>query len=479
MIRICLVAAFPPSMGPLHEYSYHIAREILRHDDVELIILADELCGDTAAAGVQNNANLPNVKIIRCWKVDSLANPSRILKAVRELNPDVVWFNLVFSSFGTPRNPVAAFFGLSVPALTRAAGFYTHITLHHIVEHLDFKTASTASARREKLLRKGTDVATWALLKANSVSVLLSDYRRTLVKKYAARNIVVGTHGTFTAVPKRPDLRKRGNPEHRILAFGNWGTYKRLERLIEAFPAILKAVPNARLIIAGGNHPATPGYWESVRASLPSYLPIEFRGYVPQKDVANLFRSSSLLVMPYESSTGSSGPAHQACEYGLPIVCADIPDFRCMAVDDDMAILFYKLGDSADLADKVNTVLESPELQLQMSEHNYEAGVQMTMANVARTYLRWFELHRLKREVGGDGLLERMRWRLRSSRNREAKLPSIWGYNEIGSQADSLTPSHISVMRSEMLTPALSTVPLKKGFPANAENYRGQTQLDC
>ena len=222
MIRICLVAAFPPSKGPLNEYSYHMAREIQRGEDVELIILADELDTENDLTAVQENsvsaqevASPLNVKIIRCWKVDSLANPARILKVVRGVNPDVVWFNLVFSSFGTPRNPVAAFLGLSGPALTRAAGFYTHVTLHHIIEHIDFKTASPASVRREKLFRRGTDVATWALLKANSVSVLLSDYRRTLAKKYAARNIVIGyPWHAFTAVPMRPDLRKRGNPYH-------------------------------------------------------------------------------------------------------------------------------------------------------------------------------------------------------------------------------------------------------------------------
>ncbi len=416
MIRICLVAAFPPSMGPLNEYSYYIAKEIRRRDNVELIILADEIdeykfitnaAGETFSAA---GPDLPGVKIVRCWKVGSSANPARILKAVRDFNPDVVWFNLVFSSFGTPRDPIAAFLGLSAPALTRAAGFYTHITLHHIIEHVDFKSASAAGARHERLLRKGSDLATRVLLKAHSVSVLLSDYRRTLVKKYDARNIMTGTHGTFTTGPKRPDLTLRGDPEHRILAFGNWGTYKRLETLMEAFPAILEKVPNAKLIVAGGNHPQAQGYWESIRAAQPTHLPIEFLGYIPQKDVAHLFRTSSLMVMPYQSSTGSSGPAHQACEYGLPIVCADISDFRCMANDDDMAIHFYNLGDAVDLAEKVTAILESPQLQREMSDHNYEAGVQMTMANVVRTYLRWFELHKLKREVRGRGVDDRMRW---------------------------------------------------------------------
>ncbi|MBW4038481.1 MAG: glycosyltransferase [Acidobacteria bacterium] len=415
MIKICLVAAFPPSIGPLNEYSYHIARELQRHKEVELTILADELeegmlALDAAGKPVdpQHSIKLPGVKIIRCWKFGSIATPIRLLNTIRQLKPDVVWYNLVFSSFGSPESPVAAFAGLSAPALTRAAGFYTHITLHHIIEHVDF---ASAGVPRERLYRKGTDLATWSLLKANSVSVLLSDYRRTLKTKYAAQNILVGTHGTFATISSPPDLSKRGNPDMRILAFGNWGTYKRLEALMEAFPLILKRFPNARLIVAGGNHSAAPGYWESIRDAQPANLPIEFLGYVQQKDVPKLFSTSSLLVMPYDSSTGSSGPAHQACEYGIPIVCADIADFRCMAADDDMAISFYKRGDIEDLAGKICAILESPEMQRQMSDYNYSAGVQMTMATVARNYLRWFELHQMKRQIAGKGLFGRFRRR--------------------------------------------------------------------
>jgi glycosyltransferase involved in cell wall biosynthesis len=429
-MKICLVTAFPPSIRQLTEYSYHIAREIQRHKDVELIVLADELENykfATDADGKSLHAKqqeLQGFRVIRCWKFGSLTTPMRLLNTIRRLQPDVVWFNLVFSSFGEAGNPVAAFAGLSAPALTRAAGFYTHITLHHIIEHVDF--ASTG-VRHEKIYRMGTKIATRALLKAHSVSVLLSAYRRTLMEKYSARNILVGTHGTFSTIPSEPDFSKRNNPELRILAFGHWGTYKRLETLVAAFPAVLERVPNARLIVAGGNNPAAPGYWESIRAAQPDGLPIEFRGYIPQKNVPELFRTSSLLVMPYDSSTGSSGPAHQACEYGLPIVCSDISDFRCMAADDDMAISFYRKGDVPDLADKLVTVLQSHELQRQMSEHNYQAGVQMTMAAVVRNYMRWFELHHLKRTIGGGRRFGRKRhwWPGRSSSRN--KIPG-WGW---------------------------------------------------
>src|SRR6202044_1162516 len=104
----------------------------------------------------------------------------------------------------------------------------------------------------------------------------------------------------------------------------------------------LNRVPNARLIIAGANHHTKAGYWESIRAAQPAHLPIEFRGYVPEESIPDLFETTSILVMPYDSATGSSGPAHQACEYGIPIVSADIPDLREMAVAEDMAVSFYR-----------------------------------------------------------------------------------------------------------------------------------------
>jgi glycosyltransferase involved in cell wall biosynthesis len=402
-MKICLVATFPPSGRQLNEYAFHIARELQRHPDIEVTILADELTHYDFATDEngrsrdgQQQTELPGFNVIRCWNFNSLATPVRLVNTIRRIKPDVVWFNLVFSSFATPENPVAALAGLIAPALARACGFFTHITLHHVLEHVDFVAAGV---RQERLFRMGTDLATRALLKANSVSVLLPGYQRTLISKYAAQNVLLGTHGTFASRPSPPDFTRRGNPELRILAIGHWGTYKRLETLMEAFPIVLKKVPNAKLIVSGANHHTKAGYWESIRAAQPPHLPIEFRGYVPEEAIPDLYQTTSILVMPYDSATGSSGPAHQACEFGIPIVCADIADLREMAADEDMAVSFYQIGNAEDLAEQLTTILQSPELQRRMAEHNYAAGVRMTMTSVVRNYLRWFELHRCKRAI--------------------------------------------------------------------------------
>src|ERR1700724_2584221 len=96
------------------------------------------------------------------------------------------------------------------------------------------------------------NVATRALLMANSVSVLLPAYRRTLTEKYRGEHIHYRAHGILSARPEFTDFSRRGNPEHRILAFGKWGTYKRCEMLIEAFEEqVAPAFPRAKLGVRG------------------------------------------------------------------------------------------------------------------------------------------------------------------------------------------------------------------------------------
>jgi glycosyltransferase involved in cell wall biosynthesis len=179
---------------------------------------------------------------------------------------------------------------------------------------------------------------------------------------------------------------------------------------MSAFPKVLEKVPNARLIVAGSNHHTKPGYWESIRDAQPACLPIEFRGYVPEEAIPELFQTTSVLVLPYDSATGSSGPAHQACEFGVPIVCSDIDDFKEMVAGEGMAVRFYKKGDPDDLARQFVAILKSPELLSQMAEHNFGVGIEMKMSSVVKNYLRWFELHKRKKAVRRSAFIF-MRWR--------------------------------------------------------------------
>ena len=378
-MKICLVTTFPPSTGGLSEYGFHIAQELQSNPFLSLTVLADQLSTE--------HAEPEGFSVVRCWSFNDPGSLFRLLKAVNRLKPDVVWFNLLFSTFG--RNPVVAFSGLMTPLLARLSGRYTHVTLHHLMDTVELKDVGV---RHEGLYRFAGAMATRMLLLSNSVSVLMPGYRKILNDKYGRDNVHLRAHGILARRPELPDFSRRGNPEHRILAFGKWGTYKRLELMIEAFNLIAEKLPNAKLVIAGGDHPQAAGYTDLIRQLCAENPRIEFRGYVPEDALPELFQSATVAVMPYSSSTGCSGVAHLACAYGVPIVCADLADFRQMAQGEELAIEFYPPGDAQGLADCLVPLLEDSKKQQAMATQNFSAGLRMTMPNVVQKYLRHFEL---------------------------------------------------------------------------------------
>jgi glycosyltransferase involved in cell wall biosynthesis len=388
-MKICFVSAFPPSKLALNEYGYHIARELQTDPLVSLTVLADEL--------PDSQPELPEFNVLRSWKVNRISNHRKLLKTLREIRPNVVWFNLIFSSFGSKDSPLAAFSGLTLPAMTRMAGYYTHVTLHHLMDFIDL---DDAGVRNKTLFKVAGQLATRMILMANSVSVLLPAYRRTLIDKYRGENIHFRAHGILSARPEYPDFSGRGNPEHRILAFGKWGTYKRCELLIECFEdEILKQMPNCKLVIAGSNNGNAPGYIESLRERYKSNPKVEFMGYIPEEQLPELFNRSSLMVLPYTSATGASGVAHLAAQYGVPIVSSDIPDFREMCENEGLAIKFFPVGDKAAMAAQILELLQSQEEQHEMAEQNFSAALRMTMPQIIRQYLRSFDRHQRARAL--------------------------------------------------------------------------------
>jgi hypothetical protein len=162
--------------------------------------------------------------------------------------------------------------------------------------------------------------------------------------------------------------------------------------MIEAFEVVAQTLPNAKLVIGGGDHPQAAGYVESVRQKCAGNPRIEFTGYVPEDRLPGLFQGTTVAVMPYSSSTGCSGVAHLACAYGVPILCADLLDFRQMAEGEEIAIDFYKPGDAQDLADCLIRFLNNPARQEEMAAQNYFTALRMTMPTIVLKYLRHFEL---------------------------------------------------------------------------------------
>jgi glycosyltransferase involved in cell wall biosynthesis len=375
-MKIALITSFPPSRHALNEYGFHVAQQLRQEPCVDLTVLGDYL--PTPAD------ELPDFNVVRCWGFRKSGNLPTLLRAIGRLRPDVAWFNLGFASFGD--GPLTALMGLLAPAAARLGGVHTHVTLHQLFETVNLQDAAVASPR---LYRAGGWLATHMLLSANSLSVLMPSYRRTLHEKYGHGRVSVRSHGIFAGMPDPPDFTRRGNPTHRILAFGKWGTYKRLELLIETFNRVAAIIPDVSLVIGGGDHPKTPGYVQSMAQRYAGDR-ISFLGYVPEEKIPDLFRDASLAVMPYTSSAGSSGVAHLAAQYGVPVIASDIQDFRDLAEHERIAIRFFTPGDANSLTEQMLLALKSPGDLKEMAWQSYAAGVAMSMPRVVREYIRSF-----------------------------------------------------------------------------------------
>jgi len=397
-MKICLVSSFPPSRDALNEYGFHIACELREIPGITLAILADEFA--------PAQAELDGFTVTRCWKFDALSNPWRVLKAIWSERPDVVWFNLGMASFGGKALP--AFLGVTIPFLARLTGSYTHVTLHQLMETVDLKDAGV---RFPLAYKTGGFIATELLLFANSVSVMLPAYKNVLMEKYGHGAVYVRRHGIFSSRPEYPDLSQRGNPEHRILAFGKWGTYKRLETLLEAFELVVERCPEARLVVAGTDHPKTPGYLKSVQAKYSGRPEVSFIGYVAESEIGALLQRSTVAALPYTSSAGSSGIAHLACTYGVPIIASDIPDFRRLQQEEGLAMDVFPPGNARELAQQLIDLLSDRERQEEMAMQNISAAMRMSMPEIIRQYLRTFELRQeLDAMVSISALRKLPRW---------------------------------------------------------------------
>jgi len=146
-MKICLVTAFPPSRGGLSEYGFHIARELERNPLLSVTVLADHV--PDVPHGKEESS------VLRCWNFNDRKSAGKILQAVRDINPDIVWFNLLFTTFG--HDPLAALRGLALPLQTRLSGFYTHVTLHHLMDFIDLEGAGV---RFPRLYRMAGTIAT-------------------------------------------------------------------------------------------------------------------------------------------------------------------------------------------------------------------------------------------------------------------------------------------------------------------------------
>ncbi len=398
-MKLAIVTAYPPSKVTLNEYAYHLVKSFRQKENItEIILLTDE----TPDAKDLNFTEAGcKITVKECWKFNSYTNLISVTKAINSSKPDAVLFNLQFMKFGDKK--IAAALGLMLPLVCRMKGIPNIVLLHNILEEVDLASAGFAS---NWLLKKvynyiGANL-TRLLLNADRVAVTMHKYVNILEAKYLADNIIMIPHGTFE-VASAPSFKLPRSPL-KIMTFGKFGTYKKVESMIEAVEKVRKTSGiELEIVIAGTDNPNVPGYLAKAQEQYKHVPQLTFTGYVEEADVATLFNESAIVVFPYTSTTGSSGVLHQAGSYGKAVVMPDLGDLALLVKDEGYRGEFFEPESVDSLANAIKAIVTNETYRISLEKANYKAATAFPMERITDMYLEEFEAIILKKsESVGD-----------------------------------------------------------------------------
>jgi glycosyltransferase involved in cell wall biosynthesis len=386
-MRLAIITGYPPSKVTLNEYAYHLVKHFRQKKSVtEIVLLTDKTEDKKDIAFIEEGCQ---ITVKECWEFNSYLNIINVTKAINNTRPDAVLFNLQFMKFGDKKVPAAL--GLLLPIVCKFKRIPSIVLLHNILEEVDLGSAGFTS---NKLLQKvygfiGTTL-TKLILQADTVVVTMQKYVDVLEKKYNAKNVSLIPHGTFEVSKEKPDFSIRNRPLQ-IMTFGKFGTYKKVESLIEAVEKVRKTTGlDLEVVIAGTDNPNVTGYLAKVQEDYKHVPQLRFTGYVEEHDVSTLFKESAVVVFPYTSTTGSSGVLHQAGSYGKAVVMPDLGDLALLVKDEGYQGEFFEPNSIESLACAIEVLVTNDTHRLNIAKANYKAATAYPMEKITNMYLNKF-----------------------------------------------------------------------------------------
>lgn len=146
-------------------------------------------------------------------------------------------------------------------------------------------------------------------------------------------------------------------------------SYKKGHReLIECWPEVVRAVPDARLVIAGGGE-ALPMTRELVHQS-PASGNIDVLGFVPNEDLPALWRRAHVFAMPSRKE-GFGIVYAEAMRHGLPVI-ASVHDAGQEVNQHGVTGFNVDLDKQENLPHKIIELLRHPDLCVRLGRQGAE-----------------------------------------------------------------------------------------------------------
>ncbi|MCW2962530.1 MAG: glycosyl transferase group 1 [Thermoleophilia bacterium] len=210
---------------------------------------------------------------------------------------------------------------------------------------------------------KATDAE---LLQGFSAVIAHSDGGAATLREVGLTNVwrmTIGAYDQYARMPDPATLPADIPADAPLAVFaGLLRDYKGVDVLLDAWPAVVDRVPDARLIIAG----------RPVDVELPAVAPAGatiLPRFVSEEELGWLLRRAQVCVLPYRK-IDMSGVAVSALACGTPLVASDVGGLGEYA---GRGALLVPPGDATALAEALIEVLGSPERQEELAREAREA----------------------------------------------------------------------------------------------------------
>ncbi len=214
--------------------------------------------------------------------------------------------------------------------------------------------------------------------------ILTEAFRKFLTDRGVCdSDIVTIPHAAFAAPP---GVTPYGKPlKNKILFFGRVISYKGLDVLLAAMPAVHDRLPHLRLVIAGeGDY--TP-YMQAIDAQR-DYIDL-YDGWVAPADVERYFTGSDMVVLPYvEASQSGIIPLGQSL--GCPAVASAVGGLPGQ-IDHGRTGLLVPPGDAGALAGAIVSAYSNPGLLNEMSRECLRFSESNTWDRSARALIDFLQ----------------------------------------------------------------------------------------
>ncbi len=227
----------------------------------------------------------------------------------------------------------------------------------------------------------------WSNKKSEAIMTITDYVKHELEETYPfTRGRITTTHlaGELPIAEKAVQPKAVSQPF--IMYIGTAFPHKNLENLIKAFEILNTSQPELKLVLAGKRE----YYYEQLEKLAehsPARASVIFTGFVSDAELKWLYEHAEAYVFP-SLSEGFGLPGLEAMAHGCPVVSSNA---TCLPEVYQDAALYFDPNSPEDMANKIQQVLDNPELSKELVAKGQKVLKQYSWEKTARETLAVYQ----------------------------------------------------------------------------------------